>query len=74
MSYLVVESSIQAVQLVLGFPSLVGLALLHLWKILVDPTDKTSVIEVFPTNRCKKVKSGISGVAQRGKYESLKLN
>lgn len=40
MSYLVVESCIQAVQFVLGFPSLVGLPLLHLWKSLVDPTDE----------------------------------
>lgn len=74
MSYLVVEASIQAVQLVLGFPPLVSLALLHLWKTLIDPTHKTSVIELFPTNWCKNGQIWISaGEAQEGKYGILKL-
>lgn len=45
-AYLVVEPSVQAVQLVLGFPPLVGPAPLHLRKSLIDPADETSVIGV----------------------------
>lgn len=69
MSYLVVESSIQTVQLVFGFPLLFSLALLHLRKTLVDPTDKTLVSAVFFNNLVEK-----EGEAQHGKYEGLKLH